>query len=199
MGVFETLPYTNFQNTNLDFILKKLGELEADVAEVVELSKTWRAQVETLNARMLAIEEENQAIRALYDTFVEEINTRFEDLNTEFINNFETLRQSIDQRFNALELEVNNNLANFNIRLKYLNNKLDDTLANLPDYIIMTDPFTGQPNNITNIIAELASGQKVDSITASEYDALELTAQAYDNYEITAYDYDWNGKNILSA
>lgn len=199
MGVFETLPYTNFQNTNLDFALKKLGELEADVAEVVELSKTWQEQVEALNARMLAIEEENQALRNLYDTFVEEINERFENLNTEFINNFETLRLSIDQRFNALELEVNNTLANFNIRLNNLDTKLDNTLANLPDYIIMTDPFTGQPNNITNIIAELASGQKVNSLTASEYDALDLTAQAYDNYEITAYDYDWNGKTILSA
>lgn len=199
MGVFETLPYTNFQNTNLDFILNKLGELEADVAEVVELSETWEAQVEALNARMLAIEKENQALRTLYDTFVEEINTRFEELNTEFINNFETLRLSIEQRFNALELEVNNTLANFNIRLNYLDNKLDNTLANLPDYIIMTDPFTGQPNNITNIIAELASGQKVNSLTAGEYDALDLTAQAYDNYEITAYDYDWNGKTILSA
>lgn len=199
MGVFETLPYTNFQNTNLDFILNKLGELEADVAEVVELSKTWEAQVEALNARMLAIEEENQALRALYDTFVEEINTRFEDLNNEFINNFETLRLSIDQRFNALELEVNNTLANFNIRLNNLDTKLDNTLANLPDYIIMTDPFTGQPNNITNIIAELASGQKVNSLTASEYDALDLTAQTYDNYDITAYDYDWNGKTLLSA
>lgn len=199
MGVFETLPYTNFQNTNLDFILKKLGELEADVAEVVELSKTWQAQVEALNARMLAIEEENRELRTLYDTFVEEINTRFDELNTEFINNFETLRQSIDLRFNALELEVNTILANFNIRLNNLDAKLDDTLANLPDYIIMTDPFTGQPNNVTNIIAELASGQKVNSLTAGEYDALDLTAQAYDNYEITAYDYDWNGKTILSA
>lgn len=199
MGVFETLPYTNFQNTNLDFILNKLGELEADVAEVVELSKTWEAQVEALNARMLAIEEENQAIRALYDNFVDEVEARFTELNTEFIRNFETLRQSIEERFNALELEVNNTLANFNIRLNNLDTKIDNTLANLPDYIIMTDPFTGQPNNITNIIAELASGQKVDSLTASEYDALELTAQAYDNYEITAYDYDWNGKNILSA
>ena len=199
MGVFEIVPYTNFQNTNLDFILNKLGELEADVSEVVELSKTWQAQVEALNARMLAIEEENQALRTLYDTFVEEINTRFENLNNEFINNFETLRLSIDQRFNALELEVNNTLANFNIRLNNLDTKLDNTLANLPDYIIMTDPFTGQPNNITNIIAELASGQKVNSLTAGEYDALDLTAQAYDNYEITAYDYDWNGKTILSA
>lgn len=199
MGVFETLPYTNFQNTNLDFILNKLGELEADVAEVVELSKTWQAQVEALNTRMLAIEEENLALRNLYNTFVDEVEARFIELNTEFINNFETLRQSIDERFNALELEVNNTLASFNIRLNNLDNKLDNTLANLPDYIIMTDPFTGQPNNITNIIAELASGQKVDSLTASEYDALELTAQAYDNYEITAYDYDWSGKSILSA
>lgn len=199
MGVFETLPYTNFQNTNLDFILNKLGELEADVAEVVELSKTWQAQVEALNTRMLAIEEENLALRNLYNTFVDEVEARFLELNTEFINNFETLRQSIDERFNALELEVNNTLASFNIRLNNLDNKLDNTLANLPDYIIMTDPFTGQPNNITNIIAELASGQKVDSLTASEYDALDLTAQAYDNYEITAYDYDWSGKSILSA
>jgi hypothetical protein len=61
----------------------------------------------------------------------------------------------------------------------------------------MISPFSGQLDNITNIINELAGGQRVNALTALEYDNLELTASAYDNYKLTAYDYDWNGKQLL--
>ena len=38
----------------------------------------------------------------------------------------------------------------------------------------------------------------INTLTAAEYDALDLTAAAYDAEDITAYDYDTNGKRILS-
>ena len=39
----------------------------------------------------------------------------------------------------------------------------------------------------------------MNTLTAEEYDTLDLTAEEYDNEDITAYDYDWNGKEILTA
>lgn len=38
---------------------------------------------------------------------------------------------------------------------------------------------------------------RVNAITCSEFDGLELTATEYDSKEITAYDFDINGKEIL--
>ena len=198
MGAFETFPYTNFQDLNLDWILKQLKTLEEDVKEVVELSKTWSDQVDYLNARMNAIEEENLKLSNLYNSFVQEVESKFNELERQQLENFEVLKNQIENEFYRLQLEINQALSLFNERINYLDNKLDETLNNLPSLIVMTSPFTGEDDSLQNIIYDIVNSQKTNSLTASEYDNLELSALAYDNYELTAYDYDWNGKELLS-
>lgn len=198
MGAFEHFPYTNFQDLNLDWILKQLKSLEDDVKEVVELSKTWTEQVDYLNARMSAIEEENSKLSTLYNSFVQEVESRFNELERQQIENFEVLKNQIENEFYRLQLEVNEALSLFNERINYLDNKLDETLNNLPSLIVMTSPFTGEDDSLQNIIYDIVNSQKTGSLTASEYDNLELTASAYDNYDLTAYDYDWHGKELLN-
>lgn len=195
--IWNEYPYSNVHELNLDWIIEKIKELKDEVAIVVELSKTWQSQVDDLNARMQAIEEENLRLSSLYDSFVEQVEAQFQELSEETIRNFEILTQRIDNEFDELESQINETLLIFDRRLEYLDKKLDDTLNNLPYLIFMTSPFTGEEDNIVNIIDELASGQRVNSLTALEYDDLELTAQTYDNKELTAYEYDWNGKNLL--
>ena len=92
MGDFEHFPYTNFQDLNLDWILKQLKALEDDVKEVVELSKTWTEQVDYLNERMAKLEEENLKLATLYNSFVQEVESRFNELERQQIDNFEVLK-----------------------------------------------------------------------------------------------------------
>ena len=198
MGAFEHFPYTNFQDLNLDWILKQLKSLEDDVKEVVELSKTWTEQVDYLNERMAKIEEENLKLANLYNSFVQEVESRFNELERQQIDNFKVLKNQIENEFYRLQLEVNEALSLFNDRINYLDNKLDETLNNLPSLIVMTSPFTGEDDSLQNIIYDIVNSQKTGSLTASEYDNLELTASAYDNYDLTAYDYDWHGKELLN-
>lgn len=197
MGAFEHFPYTNFQDLNLDWILKQLKALEDDVKEVVELSKTWTEQVDYLNKRMAKIEEENLKLANLYNSFVQKVESRFNELERQQIENFEVLKNQIENEFQRLQLEINEALSLFNERLNYLDNKLEETLNNLPSLIVMTSPFTGEDDSLQNIIYDIVNSQKTGSLTASEYDNLELTASAYDNYDLTAYDYDWHGKELL--
>lgn len=197
MGAFEHFPYTNFQDLNLDWILKQLKALEDDVKEVVELSKTWSEQVDYLNERMAKIEEENFKLSTLYNSFVQEVESKFNDLERQQIDKFNALKSQIENEFYRLQLKINEALSLFNDRINYLDNKLDKTLSNLPSLIIMTSPFTGEDDSLQNIIYEIVNEQKSGSLTAREYDNLELTASAYDNYELTAYDYDWRGKELL--
>ena len=197
MGTFEHFPYTNFQDLNLDWILKKLKALEDDVKEVVELSKTWSEQVDYLNKRMEAIEDENSKLSTLYNSFVQQVESKFNTLEQQQLENFEVLKNQVENEFYRLQLEINQALSSFNDRINYLDNKLDETLRNLPSLIIMTSPFTGEDDSLQNIIYEIVNEQKSGSLTAGEYDNLELTASAYDNYDLTAYDYDWRGKELL--
>lgn len=195
--MLDKYPYANIHELNLDWIIAKLKELEVSVEEVLELSKNWDSTVQKLENRMLAIETESARLSSIYDSFVEEVNQKFDELTAKQVAQFETLTESINNRFATLESNIETTLSNFNSRLNYLDRKLDDTLNNLPNLIYMVSPFSGQLDNITNIINELAGGQRVNALTALEYDNLELTALTYDNYELTAYDYDWNGKQLL--
>lgn len=195
--MLDKYPYANIHELNLDWIIAKLKELEVSVEEVLELSKNWDSTVQELENRMLAIENESARLSSIYDSFVEEVNQKFDELTLEQVAQFETLTESINNRFATLESNIETTLSNFNSRLNYLDRKLDETLNNLPNLIYMISPFSGQLDNITNIINELAGGQRVNALTALEYDNLELTASAYDNYELTAYEFDWNGKQLL--
>lgn len=190
-------PYSNVHELNLDWIIKQLRILEDEVKVVVEISKNWEVEVNELNNRMLIIERENERLNLLYNTFVQEVEQKFETLKYEQALEFEILKDSIDSRFATLQNNIEITLNDFNNRINYLDNKLDTTLENLPSLIFMTSPFTGEKENIVDIIDELASTQRVNALTSLEYDNLELTALEYDNYELTAYDYDWNGKNLL--
>lgn len=62
----------------------------------------------------------------------------------------------------------------------------------------MISPFTGQYVKVKDVVYQLCHFH-MDTLTATEYDALELDADTYDAKLITAFDYDWFGKDILTA
>ena len=62
----------------------------------------------------------------------------------------------------------------------------------------MTSPFTGETVTLQTVINELVSLHNDDTLTALEYDTLDLTASYYDALDLSAYDYDWHGKTLVS-
>lgn len=65
-------------------------------------------------------------------------------------------------------------------------------------FLTIASPFTGLLSTIETVINQLADLHK-DTLTALEYDTLELTAEVYDMKDITAYDYDWKAGTVLRA
>lgn len=63
----------------------------------------------------------------------------------------------------------------------------------------MYSPVTGELVDVRLALAQLAGKLKVNGITASEYDNLDIHAGEYDNLNIEAGEYDWNGKEVLNA
>lgn len=57
----------------------------------------------------------------------------------------------------------------------------------------------GKYENIKNVINDLANLHKLNPITTSEFDNLELSAEQFDNKELSSYDFDFNAKTLLSA
>lgn len=55
----------------------------------------------------------------------------------------------------------------------------------------------GEYENVSKVIMDVYDILRNNSVTCSEFDALELTATAFDALEITAYNFDVNGKTFL--
>jgi len=66
------------------------------------------------------------------------------------------------------------------------------------EYNFMISPISGELEDVRDVVTEIVNTfHRENSLTASEYDALQLTATDYDAYQLTALDYDFNGKTLL--
>lgn len=127
-----------------------------------------------------------------------------------------SLQEEIDNEID----KINDILIEYNLKIDRISNELhvyvDGEITNLRNYvdskdsyleekirkieigkINIYDPTTGLYSPLQTVINNLYDTQRDNSLTASEYDTLELTATAYDEYELTAREYDINAKNIL--
>ena len=159
------------------------------------------------------------AILAKQGEIIEQLN-----LNTEFIENWDKNINDLIERVDALELEVNNLREEFNLELnakidalryellqaiaegnaqirgyvdaqvEILDQKIDDVALG---QINVYDPTTGIISPLQVVINNLYDSGRVEAITASEFDGLELTATEFDAYDMTAYDFDTKAKTIL--
>ena len=213
-------PYTNFHDLNLDWIVEEMKQIYNDI----KLLNEWKAsrderdaeidaQLEDLNTRFVALE-------TLYNTFVTEVNARFDELEQRVTDQVDALEERITTQVNNLEAEVyrqltalrlqledemktfkedvNALLSVYNIRIQTVEQGLEDIIHRLPEMFTIIDPYTGEENSIVNVIYEIVNKTKVNSITALEYDNALLTASAYDALNLTAYEYDFNGKDYIN-
>ena len=58
------------------------------------------------------------------------------------------------------------------------------------------NPFTGMPATLTEIVMHLVDLHR-DSLSCTEYDALQLDATAYDGLGLTAYTFDFESRSVL--
>ena len=86
-----------------------------------------------------------------------------------------------------------------NIRWDYIQKCCKNVNIQLQQLMYMSSPFDGHRRPLKDIILQMFSWIQTDTLTATEYDNLELTATEYDNKLITAYQYDWHGKSILGG
>ena len=61
------------------------------------------------------------------------------------------------------------------------------------------NPFTGELDNICDILADIAQHTTTEAITATEFDAAELTADEFNALNLTAYLFDFYAKQFIAA
>lgn len=218
--VWQQYPYTNFHDMNMDWILKTLNSVREDINTLNE----WKAEREIrdqwLDDSIEDLNTKYEALVALYNTFVDEVNARFDALSEEITDQVNELEASVNARVTALEAQINQQLADLaaelraevtafknevNALLLVYNNRIVNIEQGLvrvenmiPNMMNIIDPYTGQENTIVNVIYEIVNRTKQNALTATAYDSAGLTAAAYDALNISAYNYDFNGADYIN-
>lgn len=191
MAFINQFPYSDFHEMNLDWLIKHTKDLEGQITALQdEFSK-----IKILSEEQIKIMIE-QAIEAnnieLYN-YLTELKAQITNEYTSYIQNqIQQLTIYIDSQ-NVYYDELAKGYAD-----EALTESKNYTDTQVLNYTMMINPINGEYQDVREVVEDIITYFHSDnSLTAAEYDALDLTAQAYDNYEITAFDYDFDGKNIL--
>lgn len=191
MGFINQFPYSDFHELNLDWLIK---QTKASMDAITTLQEQM-AQIEVLteeqiNAMINAAIASNNII--LYNSMLE-LKNELTEAYKNYTNN----------QISQLKIYVDNQDVYYdNLAKSYADTALINAKAytdqSVLDYTMMINPITGNYDDVRVVITDIFNNFLTnDSLTAAEYDALDLDAETYDLKELTAYDYDFNGKNLL--
>lgn len=190
MAYFE-FPHTRTYEGDLGYLLKKLEQVAKDTDYLMD--EFAKIVVLTKEQIQLMI---NQAIAANNVILAQEL----EDLKNQITIEYQGY---VTAQINALTVYIDNQDVYYNglaedYAIAAENNAKAYTDSQVITYTMMINPITGEYEDVRNVVNDIvAYFHTGDTLTAAEYDALDLTASYYDGKQITAYDYDFKGKTLL--
>lgn len=190
MAYFE-FPHTRNYDGDLGWVIKKLSEVAESTAYLEEEFSKIVVLTEQQIQNMI-----DAAIKANNLTWAQELINLKAQITTEY-------QGYVTAQINALTVYIDNQDIYYNglaegYAATALSEAKDYTDSQVITYTMMINPITGEYEDVRNVVDDIVSYFHTgDSLTASEYDALDLTATYYDGKQLTAYDYDFNGKVLL--
>lgn len=191
MGFINQFPYSDFHELNLDWLIKTTKSIENAVKYLEE---------EFAKIEVLTEEQINAMINAAIASNNIELYNRMTQLKTQITQEYQAY---CTNQINSLKTYLDNqdiyydNLAKgyADHAVVLANQYTDDKVLN---YTMMINPITGQYEDVRDVVNDIVLYFHTDnSLTAGEYDALDMTTAYYDGKDLTAYDYDFNGKVML--
>ena len=190
MAYFE-YPHTRNYDGDLGYLLKKMQEVSAITAYLQEEF-----------AKIVVLTQEQ--IQAMIDAAIAANNLiiaqQLIDLKTQITTEY---KGYVTAQINTLTVYIDNQDTYYNsLAQGYASTALAEAKAytdsQVLSYTMMINPITGEYEDVRNVVDDIVSYfHTQDSLTAQEYDTLDLTAGYYDGKQLSAYDYDFNGKTLL--
>ena len=180
---------------NFPFIEEDFDELTlyGMICKITEYLNQMREQV-----------NKNTETAIEYEEYLREIQQKVEQLEADYEAFKVEIDEDIDNRFRELTYQLTTELNNQIAIIRYyvdtqyseLNQKIDEVIAG---DIKIYDPTTGLLSPIQVVINNIFDMNRVDAITCTEFDELELTATEFDAKEISAFNFDVSGKALLTS
>lgn len=190
-------PHTSFEEINLDYILKRIAEIENQI-------KTIKDEIEA----------------EIFEWVQEQLAPYEQQLN-DLINEVETLSTNVDTTLRAYDARITEIQNNLNAQIREIQRELADTsvaLSNLMDtkiesnnlwllneisenvgnLFMVIDPFTGVSVSIQSMIDKLAEFHITDGITYSTMNSRALTYTQFNALNITYSDLLLHGHSLYT-
>lgn len=202
MGFINQFPYSDFHELNIDWLITLSKNLKSQMDYLMEEF----AKIEVLTEEQIELMIQ-QAIATNNVDLYNRMNQLKIDITAEYKaytdNAINILKSYTDDTFADQKVYIDNQDVYYDgLAQSYADHAIvvseqytDDKMV---DYTYMINPITGEYQDVRVVVTDIVDYFHTEnSLTAGEYDALDLTAAAYDAYDLSAYDYDFNGKILL--
>lgn len=202
MGFINQFPYSDWHELNIDWLLTLSKNLKSQMDYLMEEF----AKIEVMTEEQIELLIQ-QAIATNNVDLYNRMNQLKIDITAEYKaytdNAIISLKSYTDNKFADEKVYIDNQDVYYDgLAQSYAEHAIvvseqytDDKMV---DYTYMINPITGEYQDVRKVVTDIVDYFHTDnSLTASEYDVLDLTAAAYDAYDLSAYDYDFNGKTLL--
>lgn len=137
MGLFEQFPYANFHELNLDWILKKIKELDEKVDSIEDrILKEANAYTDQ---QIAGLRRDFAELEADFAAFKSDINAQFAAYTAKQDKAFADYQKLVNAQINLLEQEIRDARAELKTMLRQANAYTDASMAmlllQLPDII----------------------------------------------------------------
>lgn len=176
--MYNIYPYTDFHELNLDWILQKMRDLQAQMDELIQkaIDEAKEYAKEYIDEQLADIERQFAELQLNFNQLNAEYHTNFDRL-TNTVNSFITnttaeinsLKQYIDDSLSAQDLKMNLLIQQNN---EYLLREMENYLSQIK----VINYFTGEKVTIQDMFNYLAGLHLNDSI---DYDTMASRAKTY--------------------
>ena len=172
--IFNSYPYEDFHEMNLDWVIKKLKEMDAHIDELHDqiLEEAVAATKEYVDTELSGFLAEFADLKS---DFIALTNS-FNSLNADFI----TLKNDTKNKLNTLEQDIINAVIGVNQRtdllLQDMYDRIFSDLSTQLSQIKVINYFTGEQVTVQDMFNYLAMLHLNDSI---DYDTMALRAKTY--------------------
>jgi DNA repair exonuclease SbcCD ATPase subunit len=193
-----------FNRLNIGMIPLSYKESLTYEEQILWLQKNLNDAIDLLNQ----LKEDFDNIDLNFDELEHEISLIKEDIYNinSMITNLENSKADkteVNLAISNLDLQLRELInSEYNILKEYTDEHLDDLQYQIDhidvDNIKVLDPTTGTESTIQQALVNVYNVGRTDSISAGEFDALELTAGAFDAKGISAFNFDQHSKSLLN-